>query len=117
MPSTRNDHAPLAAQLRVVAIRGLPLEIGTAQFGRARRRAAGTPSAPSAHPIVKVHIDHAKCETNALCVAMARDLFDLDGDYAVQIPSVIAVERHGEVREIVASCPTAALTVEVDDVR
>jgi ferredoxin len=30
---------------------------------------------------MKVHIDHARCETNALCVGMAPDLFELDGDY------------------------------------
>jgi ferredoxin len=64
---------------------------------------------------MKVHIDHAKCETNALCVGMAPDLFELDGDYPVQVPNAIPAERHGEVREIVASCPTAALTVELDD--
>jgi ferredoxin len=62
---------------------------------------------------MKVHIDHAKCETNALCVGMAPDLFDLDGDYPVQVPDVIPAERRGEVREIVASCPTAALSIEL----
>jgi ferredoxin len=64
---------------------------------------------------MKVHIDHAKCETNALCVGMAPDLFDLDGDYPVQVPDVIPAERHSEVREIVASCPTAALSIELAD--
>jgi ferredoxin len=62
---------------------------------------------------MKVHIDHAKCETNALCVGMAPDLFELDGDYPVQVPDVIPAERGGEVREIVASCPTAALSIEL----
>ena len=62
---------------------------------------------------MKVHIDHTKCETNALCVGMAPDLFELDGDYPVQVPHVIPAERRGEVREIVASCPTAALSIEL----
>jgi ferredoxin len=43
---------------------------------------------------------------------MAPDLFELDGDYPVQVPDAIPAERRGEVREIVASCPTAALSVE-----
>jgi ferredoxin len=43
---------------------------------------------------------------------MAPDLFELDGDYPVQVPAAIPAERHAEVREIVASCPTAALSVE-----
>jgi ferredoxin len=46
---------------------------------------------------------------------MAPDLFELDGDYPVQVPSVIPSERCGEVREIVASCPTAALSIQFGD--
>jgi ferredoxin len=64
---------------------------------------------------MKVRVDRAKCETNALCVAMAPDLFELDGDYPVQVPNAIPAERRGEVREIVASCPTAALSVDFAD--
>jgi ferredoxin len=64
---------------------------------------------------MKVRVDRAKCETNALCVGMAPDLFDLNGDYPVQIPESIPGERHEEVREIVASCPTAALSIQVAD--
>jgi ferredoxin len=61
---------------------------------------------------MKVRVDRTRCETNALCVGMAPDLFELDGDYPVQVPDAIPAERRGEVREIVASCPTAALSVE-----
>jgi ferredoxin len=43
---------------------------------------------------------------------MAPDLFMLNGDYPVQVPDAIRQERHAEVREIVASCPTAALSVD-----
>jgi ferredoxin len=43
---------------------------------------------------------------------MAPDLFELNGDYPVQVPDAIRRERHAEVREIVASCPTAALSVD-----
>ena len=64
---------------------------------------------------MKIRVDRAKCETNALCVGMAPDLFELDGDYPVQVPNTIPAERCGEVREIVASCPTAALSIEFDD--
>jgi ferredoxin len=46
---------------------------------------------------------------------MAPDLFELDGDYPVQVPHVIPAERRGEVSEIVASCPTAALSIEFAD--
>jgi ferredoxin len=61
---------------------------------------------------MKVRVDRAKCETNALCVGMAPDLFDLDGDYPAQIPKTIPAERRGEATQIVASCPTGALSVE-----
>jgi ferredoxin len=64
---------------------------------------------------MKVHVDHAKCETNALCVGMAPDLFELDGDYPVQVPHGIPAERRSEVSEIVASCPTGALSVDCAD--
>jgi ferredoxin len=60
---------------------------------------------------MKVRVDHAKCETNALCVGMAPDLFELDGDYPVQVTKDIPLERRGEVDQIVASCPTGALSV------
>jgi ferredoxin len=63
---------------------------------------------------MKVRVDRAKCETNALCVGMAPDLFELEGDYP-QVPNAIPAERRGEVREIVASCPTAALSIEFAD--
>jgi ferredoxin len=45
---------------------------------------------------------------------MAPDLFDLVGEYPVQVPDVIPDDRRGEVREIVASCPTAALSIETE---
>ena len=64
---------------------------------------------------MKVRVDRAKCETNALCVGMAPDLFELDGDYPVQVPDAIPADRHGEIREIVASCPTAALSIQFAD--
>jgi ferredoxin len=46
---------------------------------------------------------------------MAPDLFELDGDYPVQVPDAIPAERRSEVREIVASCPTAALSIQFAD--
>jgi len=46
---------------------------------------------------------------------MAPDLFELDGDYPIQVPDLIPAERRNEVREIVASCPTAALSIEFAD--
>jgi ferredoxin len=32
---------------------------------------------------MKVHIDRATCESNGICIGMAPDLFELDGDYPV----------------------------------
>jgi ferredoxin len=46
---------------------------------------------------------------------MAPDLFELDGDYPVQVPHVIPAQRRSEVSEIVASCPTGALSVDCAD--
>jgi ferredoxin len=46
---------------------------------------------------------------------MAPDLFELDGDYPVPVPNTIPADRRSEVSEIVASCPTAALSVEFAD--
>jgi ferredoxin len=64
---------------------------------------------------MKVRIDLATCESNGICIGMAPDLFELDGDYPVQTPEVIPAWRRSEVSEIVASCPTAALSIEFAD--
>lgn len=62
-----------------------------------------------------VRVDRSECESNGICIGMAPDLFDWDGDFPVQVPSVIPPERRQELDQIVASCPKAALSLEIQD--
>ncbi len=62
-----------------------------------------------------VEVDRDLCESNAVCVGIAPDVFDLgDDDLAVVKVGEIPTNRHDEVREAVAMCPKVALTLSED---
>ncbi|BBH18412.1 hypothetical protein Back2_26990 [Nocardioides baekrokdamisoli] len=61
---------------------------------------------------MKLSVDYDLCESNALCVGMAPQIFDLDDDDNL----LIATHDIGEadaasVRRAVAACPRAALSL------
>ncbi|MFW0785903.1 ferredoxin [Gordonia sp. CPCC 206044] len=62
---------------------------------------------------MRIKADFDLCESNAICVGMAPDVFDLDDDdYLVILQEDIPTEREEELRQVVASCPKSALSLE-----
>lgn len=62
---------------------------------------------------MKLSVDYDLCESNALCVGLAPQIFDLDDDDNL----LIATHEIGEadlptVRRAVAACPRAALSLD-----
>ena len=64
---------------------------------------------------MRIKADFDLCESNAICVGMAPDFFDLDdNDYLVLLQEDIPAERVEELRQVAANCPKSALTVVED---
>ncbi|MXP19940.1 ferredoxin [Gordonia sp. HNM0687] len=62
---------------------------------------------------MRIKADFDLCESNAVCVGMAPDVFDLDdNDYLVILKEEVTAEREEEMRQVVASCPKSALSLE-----
>jgi ferredoxin len=59
---------------------------------------------------MKVTVDPASCEANAVCVGIIPEVFDLDDDDTLHIcQAEVTPEHEDRVRQAVASCPKAAL--------
>jgi ferredoxin len=64
---------------------------------------------------MKVKVDFDLCESNALCEAIAPDIFELDDDDYLQILSdEVTDENRDRVERAVASCPRAAISIVED---
>lgn len=65
--------------------------------------------------MAKVVADFDLCESNALCEAVAPDVFRIDDDDYLQIddPTVTA-ENRDRVEQAVSACPKAALKIVED---
>ena len=62
---------------------------------------------------MKVKADFDLCESNALCVAVAPDVFEIDDDdYLQLLTDEVTPENETRIRQAVASCPRAALSIE-----
>ena len=62
---------------------------------------------------MKVKADFDLCEANALCVAVAPDVFEVDDDdYLQLLTDEVTPENEARIRQAVASCPRAALSIE-----
>lgn len=62
---------------------------------------------------MRVSVDYDLCESNAVCVGMAPDVFELDDDDNLQIlQAEVPAEREEEMRQVVASCPRSALSLD-----
>lgn len=62
---------------------------------------------------MRVKCDFDLCESNAVCVGMAPDVFELDdNDYLVILNEEVPAEREEELRQVVASCPRSALSLD-----
>ncbi|GAC1395156.1 MAG: ferredoxin [Mycobacterium sp.] len=64
---------------------------------------------------MRVEVDRDLCESNAVCVGIAPDLFDLgDDDLARVLVDEVPSEREAAVREAAGLCPKIALTLRDD---
>jgi len=62
---------------------------------------------------VKIKIDFDLCESNALCEAMAPDVFELDDDdFLFLLTEETTPENIENVKRAVAACPRAAISLE-----
>ncbi len=64
---------------------------------------------------MKIKVDFDLCESNALCEAIAPDVFYLDDDDYLQLKTEETTDENiADVRRAVASCPRAAISIEGD---
>jgi ferredoxin len=63
---------------------------------------------------VKVKVDYDACEANAVCMGIAPEVFEVrdDDNLYVLIEGDIPPDLQERVRQAVASCPKAALSLE-----
>ncbi len=65
---------------------------------------------------MKIKVDFDLCESNAMCEALAPDVFELDDDDFLQLNTdQVTPENEQRVRQAVAACPRAAISL-VEDV-
>jgi ferredoxin len=61
---------------------------------------------------MKVKADFDLCESNAVCVGIAPDVFEVDDDDYLQIlDDEVTDANRARIEQAVASCPKAALSV------
>ncbi|UXA20621.1 ferredoxin [Mycobacterium sp. SMC-4] len=64
---------------------------------------------------MRVEVIRDLCESNAVCVGLAADVFALDdADLAVVIADPIPADHQDAVRQAVSLCPKVALTLHED---
>ncbi|MEO5653052.1 MAG: ferredoxin [Marmoricola sp.] len=60
----------------------------------------------------KIKVDFDACESNAMCEALAPDVFEVDDDDFLQVHTDVVTEENRErVEQAVASCPKSALSI------
>ena len=61
---------------------------------------------------MKIRADFDLCEANAMCEALAPDVFEVDDDDYLQIlDGTVTEENRTRVEQAVAACPKAALRI------
>jgi ferredoxin len=62
--------------------------------------------------MARVEVDFDACEANALCEAMAPDVFFVDDDDNLQVEDpTVTDDNRSRVERAVASCPKSALRI------
>jgi ferredoxin len=61
--------------------------------------------------MVKVLVNVDMCESNALCVGAAPDVFDLDEEGIAQVVGEVTADNEAQVRSAVLACPKVALSL------
>lgn len=65
--------------------------------------------------MAKVVADFDLCESNALCEALAPDVFSIDDDDFLQIGDpTVTPENRDRIEQAVAACPKSALKIIED---
>lgn len=65
--------------------------------------------------MARVEVDFDLCESNALCEAMAPDVFEIDDDDFLQVEDpTVTDENRARIERAVAACPRAALSIVED---
>ncbi|MCG7608952.1 MULTISPECIES: ferredoxin [Mycobacterium] len=61
----------------------------------------------------KIHVDFEICESNAVCMGITPEVFDLDDqDYLHVLQEEVTPENEAQVREAVRQCPRQAISIE-----
>jgi ferredoxin len=64
---------------------------------------------------MKIKVDYDLCESNALCEAMAPEVFEVDDNDDLQLKTGETTEANLEnVKRAVAACPRAAISLVED---
>lgn len=62
---------------------------------------------------MRIKVDFDLCESNALCEAVAPDVFELDDEDYLQLKTDQTTDENADaVRRAVAACPRAAISLE-----
>ena len=70
------------------------------------------PDRPSTLPSMRVVVDWGRCESNALCMAAAPEVFEVrDDDLLYVLDEEPGEELRSKVEQAVRSCPKVALSV------
>jgi ferredoxin len=65
--------------------------------------------------MAKVQVDYDLCESNAMCEALAPDVFRIDDDDYLQVDDpTVTDENRSRVEQAVAACPKSALSIVED---
>jgi len=60
----------------------------------------------------KVHVDFEICESNAVCMGIIPEVFDLDDqDYLHVLQEDVTPENEQQIREAVRQCPRQAISI------
>ncbi|MCW1822861.1 ferredoxin [Mycolicibacterium conceptionense] len=61
----------------------------------------------------KVHVDFEICESNAVCMGIIPEVFDLDDqDYLHILQEDVTPENEEQIREAVRQCPRQAISIK-----
>jgi ferredoxin len=61
----------------------------------------------------KVHVDFGLCESNAVCMGISPEVFDLDDqDYLHILQEDVTPENEAQIREAVRQCPRQAISID-----
>ena len=62
---------------------------------------------------MKVVVDFDLCESNAICMAVAPDIFEVrDDDFLYVLNENPSADQEAKVREAVERCPKQAISIE-----